>query len=82
VSRKRPFGHADERLHEWIFEARCWRYKTGQPGGTGGIDDALVRRHDSGIGAEIMGAGSLAGLQPAFHTPVFVLTQHVRPSIE
>ena len=29
----------------------------GQPGGTGGIDDAFVRRHDVGIGAEIMGAG-------------------------
>ncbi len=39
-----------------MFETRWWREKSGQPGGTGGIDDALVRRHDTGIGAEIMGA--------------------------
>lgn len=57
LSRDHPFGHAGERLHEWMFETRWWRKKTGWPGGNGGIDDILVRRHDVGIGAEIMGAG-------------------------
>src|SRR5919109_584873 len=52
-----PFGHAGERLHEWMFTTRWWRERLGQPGGTGGIDDAFVRLHDPGIGAEIMGAG-------------------------
>jgi dihydrofolate reductase len=95
-SRDRPFGHADERLHEWMFETRWWRERSGQPGGGGGIDDALVRQHDTGIGAEIMGAGKYGfpgwhddpgwkgwwGPNPPFHTPVFVLTHHTRPPIE
>jgi hypothetical protein len=51
-----PFGHAGERLHEWLFTTRWWNEMAGQPGGTGGIDDAFVRRLDVGIGAEIMGA--------------------------
>lgn len=96
LSRDHPFGHAGERLHEWMFETRWWRERVGQPGGTGGIDDALVRRHDVGIGAEIMGAGKYGfpgwhddpewkgwwGPNPPFHTPVFILTRHVRPPIE
>ena len=52
-----PFGHAGERLHEWMFATRWWHEMVGEPGGTGGIDDAFVRQHDPGIGAEIMGAG-------------------------
>src|SRR3546814_8871175 len=96
LSRDRPFGHADERLHEWMFETRWWRERSSQPGGTGGIDDALVRQHDAGIGAEIMGAGKYGfpgwhddpdwrgwwGPNPPFHTPVFVLTHHTRPPVE
>ena len=54
------------------------------------------QQHDPGIGAEIMGAGKFGppgwhedpewkgawGPNPPFHTPVFVLTHHPRPSIE
>ena len=68
----------------------------GEHGGTSGLDDAFVRLHDPGIGAEIMGAGKFGypgwhedpewkgwwGSDPPFHTPVFVLTHHMRPSIE
>jgi dihydrofolate reductase len=67
-----------------------------QSGGTGGVDDAFVRLFASGIGAEIMGAGKYGypgwhenpdwkgpwGRNPPFHTPVFILTHHVRPPIE
>ena len=96
-SRDAPFGHAGERLHEWMFATRFWGEMVGQPGGTGGIDDAFTRLHDRGIGAEIMGAGKFGppgwheedpewkgpwGANPPFHTPVFVLTHHSRPSIE
>jgi dihydrofolate reductase len=96
LSHAQPFGHAGMRLHTWMIETRWWRHKSGQPGGTGGIDDAVVRQHDMGIGAEIMGAGKYGfpgwqddpdwkgwwGRRPPFHTPVFVLTHHTRPSIE
>jgi dihydrofolate reductase len=86
-----PFGHAGERLHEWMFTTRWWK-----PGGRGGVDDVFLQRHDQGIGAEIMGAGKFGypgwhedpdwkgwwGANPPFHTPVFVLTHHTRPPIE
>ena len=91
-----PFGHAGERLHEWMFVTRSWGERAGQPGGSGGVDDAFLRLFTFGIGAEIMGAGKFGwpgwhedpdwkgwwGPEPPFHTPVFVLTHHVRPSIE
>ena len=96
-SRDAYFGHAGDRLHEWMFTTRWWNEMAGgQPGGTGGIDDAFTRLHDVGIGAEIMGARKFGppgwhtdqewkgwwGSNPPFHTPVFVLTHHRRPSIE
>src|SRR5688572_5872852 len=91
-----PFGHAGERLHEWMFPTRWWREVVGQPGGTRGIDDAFARLHGPGVGAEIMGARKFGppgwhedsewkgwwGPNPPFHTPVFVLTHHPRPSME
>jgi dihydrofolate reductase len=96
LSRDDPFGHAGERLHEWMFETRWWHERSGQPGGTSGVDDVFVRQHDAGIGAEIMGAGKYGypgwdenpewkgwwGPNPPFHSPVFVLTHHTRPPIE
>ncbi len=95
-SREAPFGHAGERLHEWMFETRYWREMVGEPGGTRGLDDAFARQHEPGIGAEIMGANKFGypgwhedpewkgwwGADPPFHTPVFVLTHHTRPPIE
>src|SRR5512144_562521 len=91
-----PFGHAGERLHEWMFATRWWHEMVGEAGGSTGIDDAFLRLHDPGIGAEIMGAGKFGypgwhedpewqgwwGRNPPFHTPVFVLTHHSRRPIE
>lgn len=95
-SREKPFGHAGERLHEWMFATRWWAQSGGGSGGSGGVDDVFAQRHGPGIGAEIMGAGKFGypgwhqdpgwqgwwGPNPPFHTPVFVLTHHPRPSIE
>ena len=95
-SRDAPFGHAGERLHEWMFATRFWGETVGQPGGSGGIDNAFAQQHGPGIGVELMGAGKFGhpqwhedpnwngwwGPNPPFHTPVFVLTHHPRPSIE
>jgi dihydrofolate reductase len=91
-----PFGHAGERLHEWMVNTRWWREMTSQPGGSSGIDDAFAQQFAPGIGAEIMGSGKFGppgwhadpkwkgwwGRNPPFHTPVFVLTHHPRPSME
>lgn len=92
LSREAPFGHAGERLHEWMFATRMWRKSDGSRG----VDDAFAQEHGSAIGAEIMGAGKFGypgweddpewkgwwGPNPPFHSPVFVLTHHPRPSIE
>jgi dihydrofolate reductase len=66
-----------------------------EPGGTRGIDDYFTRDYDRNIGAEIMGRNKFGpfrgpwedlswqgwwGDSPPFHTPVFVLTHHGRPS--
>ena len=90
------FGHAGQRLHEWMF-ATTWWGRHGEPsGGSGGVDDAFAQWHGSGVGAEIMGAGKFGhpgwhedpqwkgwwGSNPPFHTPTFILTRHPRPSIE
>lgn len=86
------FGHAGDRLHRWMFATQSWQQTTGSRG----VDNVFARQHDSGIGAEIMGAGKWGhpgwqddpdwkgawGPNPPFHTPVFVLTHHPRPSIE
>ena len=95
-SREAPFGHAGERLHEWMFATRWGSTMFGGSGGTGGVDDALARQHEPGIGAEIMGAGKFGppgwhedpewkgwwGSNPPFHTPTFVLTHHPHEPIE
>ena len=86
------FGHAGDRLHQWMFNTTWWRGSANP----GGVDDLFVRQFDAGIGAEIMGAGKFGhpgwhedpqwkgawGPNPPFHTPVFVLTHHARPPIE
>lgn len=95
-TREAPFGHAGERLHEWMFATRWGAAMFGGTGGSGGVDEAFARQFDSGIGAEIMGAGKFGppgwhadpewrgwwGEDPPFHTPVFVLTHHPRPPLE
>lgn len=96
LTRDAPFGHAGDRLHEWMFETRWWHERVGEPGGSGGIDDIVLRQFADGIGAEIMGAGKYGypgwhddpewsgwwGDDPPFHTPVIVLTHHPRPPVE
>jgi dihydrofolate reductase len=86
-----PFGHAGERLHEWMMATRFW-----DEHGTVGVDHAFAVRHEDGFGAEIMGANKFGppgwqddadwkgwwGPNPPFHTPTFVLTHRPRPSIE
>jgi len=94
-SREAPFGHAGERLHEWMFATRWWHEPDKGVLG-GGVDDAFAQRMGPGIGAEIMGANKFGppgwhedpdwkgwwGPNPPFHTPTLVLTHHTRPPIE
>src|SRR3984893_7148753 len=92
-----PFGHAGMRLHEWFFPTHTFRAMTGATDGSADVDDEFARRWEAVIGAEIMGRKKFSpqpgpwtdhdwkgwwGDDPPFHTPVYVLTHHPRPSIE
>jgi dihydrofolate reductase len=92
-----PFGHAGHRLHQRFFPTRTFQAMQGNPGGSTGVDDAFASNWAQGIGAEIMGRNKFGpqrgpwadeewkgwwGDDPPFHTPVFILTHHLRPSIE
>ncbi len=92
-----PFGHAGNRLHEWFFPTRTFREMQGGQGGSSGIDDAFASNWSTGVGVEIMGRNKFGpqrgpwpdeewkgwwGDDPPFHTPVFILTHHPRPTIE
>ena len=91
-----PFGHAEAKLHQWFFPTRTFRAMQGQPGGSTGLDDAFASQWAPGVGVEIMGRNKFGpqrgpwgdeewngwwGDDPPFHSPVFVLTHHPRPSV-
>ena len=91
----RPFGHADPGdMFAWAGATASWPNRA-DPGGSRGLDDYFTRDFDRNIGAEIMGRNKFGpqrgpwrdlgwrgwwGDHPPFHTPVFVLTHHERPS--
>ena len=81
-------------LASWAFATASWPGRT-EPGGSRGLDDVVMRDFHHNIGAEIMGRNKFGphrgpwkdhdwtgwwGDNPPFHTPVFVLTHHQRPS--
>ena len=91
-----PFGHAGTRLMQWFFGTRTFRAMQGQDDGRMGVDDVFARAWGDNVGAEIMGRNKFGpqrgewkdeswkgwwGDDPPFHTPVFVLTHHPRPSL-
>ncbi|HEY2213437.1 MAG TPA: dihydrofolate reductase family protein [Acidimicrobiales bacterium] len=96
-SMEQPFGHAGSRLLDGFLGTRMFRNMHGQGGGSNGVDEAFANNWGPGIGAEIMGRNKFGyqrgpwadeewkgwwGDNPMFHTPVFVLTHHPRPTLE
>ncbi|WP_141734488.1 dihydrofolate reductase family protein [Oligoflexus tunisiensis] len=95
-SLENPFGTDGIKIMDWALATRTFRQMFGQEGGSTGIDDDFARQADQGIGATIMGRNMFSpmrgpwlneewkgwwGPNPPYHTPVFVLTHHPRPSI-
>ena len=89
-----PFGLDHGEMFAWAGATASWPNRT-DPGGSRGLDDYFTRDFSNNIGAEIMGRNKFSpyrgpwenlewqgwwGDEPPFHTPVFVLTHHVRPS--
>ena len=57
ISREAPMGHAQQRLHSWMFETKWGRRMMGKTNGREGFENIFLKQFDLGIGAEIMGAG-------------------------
>ena len=91
-----PLGRGGEDLHRWVFETRYWRERTGQEGGSEGVDNQFMVAGDENIGAHIMGRNMFGpvrgpwpdeswtgwwGSEPPYHHAVYVLTHHVRPAL-
>ncbi len=91
-----PLGVGGIALHQWAFETQSFKRMHGSDGGTTGIDDKYAARGFADIGAWILGRNMFGphrgpwldetwkgwwGDNPPYHTPVFVLTNHPRPSI-
>lgn len=91
-----PLGVGGEALHDWIVPTRSFQQMCGNEGGERGVDDDFVARGFTNIGAWILGRNMFGpirgswpdntwkgwwGDNPPYHTPVFVLTRHPRPSI-
>lgn len=92
---EKPFGHADPgAMFAWAGATASWPNRT-DPGGSRGPDDYFTRDFRNNVGAEIMGRNKFSphrgpweneewkgwwGDEPPFHTPVFVMTHHERPS--
>ncbi len=91
-----PLGVGGASLHGWLLATRTFRSMHGGAGGDTGTDDDIAARGFQGIGAWIMGRNMFGpvrgpwpdeswrgwwGPNPPYHTPVFVLTHHPRPSL-
>jgi len=92
-----PIGVRGLELMEWFFQTRAWRRMHGEEGGERGVDDSLAEQGFEGIGAWIIGRNMFGpvrgpwpdqswkgwwGDEPPYHTPVFVLTHHPRPTLD
>jgi dihydrofolate reductase len=91
-----PLGVGGMALHQWAFATRTFQRMHGGEGGAAGVDDDFIARGFANIGAWIIGRNMFGpvrgpwpddawkgwwGDNPPYHTPVFVLTHHPRPSI-
>jgi dihydrofolate reductase len=91
-----PLGVGGMELHQWVFATRTFKQMFGSDGGATGIDDDFAARGFANVGAWILGRNMFGpvrgpwpddtwrgwwGDNPPYHTPVFVLTNHPRPSI-
>jgi len=95
-SLENPLGAGGRELHEWVFKTRAFHAMGGEDGGGTGVDNDFVARGFENIGAWILGRNMFGpvrgpwtddtwkgwwGETPPYHTPVFVLTNHARPSL-
>jgi len=92
-----PLGVGGPELMESFFHTRVWRRMQGQDGGETGVDNRMAEQGFTNIGAWILGRNMFGpvrgpwpddswkgwwGDEPPYHTPVFVLTHHLRAPLK
>ena len=95
-SLENPLGVRGTELHGWFFQTEVFQKVHGASGGSGGIDNDFARQSFENVGAWILGRNMFGpirgawqddswkgwwGPNPPYHTPVFVLTHHARPTL-
>ncbi len=97
-SLEHPLGVGGLELHAWAFPNAAFRKVHGESGGEVNASTHVLEESFANVGAYIMGRNMFGpergawrsdppwngwwGDDPPFHAPVFVLTHHVRPSVE
>jgi dihydrofolate reductase len=96
-SLENPLGVGGLDLHDWLVHTPTFKRMHGGERGDTGIDEEFAARAMAGIGAWILGRNMFGpvrgpwpddswrgwwGVNPPYHTPVFVLTHHRRPPLE
>jgi dihydrofolate reductase len=91
-----PLGVRGFELHKWVQDTQAFKKTQGQSGGAQGIDNDFAVQSFENVGAWILGRNMFGpvrgpwiddswtgwwGDNPPYHTPVFVLTHHARPSL-
>ena len=91
-----PLGVNGPELMEAFLQTRMWRQMHGLDGGETGVDNEMAERSFANVGAWILGRNMFGpvrgpwpdeswkgwwGDEPPYHTPVFVLTHHTRPTL-
>lgn len=91
-----PLGIRGTELHTWMFKTQVFQKMIGGEAGTLDVDNDFAERSFKNVGANIMGRNMFGpqrgpwpdeewqgwwGDSPPYHTPVFVLTHHARPSL-
>ena len=96
-SLENPLGERGQELHQWFYPTKTFQQKVlGKNDGTSGVDNEFAEKGFENIGAWIMGRNMFSpyrgtpntnwkgwwGVNPPYHFPVFILTNHKRESIE
>ncbi len=91
-----PLGVGGTGLPQWFYPTRAFQKMFGKGDGTTGVDNDFAEKGMAEIGAWILGRNMFGPIRgawpddkwkgwwgdtPPYHTPVFVLTHHPRPSI-
>jgi dihydrofolate reductase len=92
-----PLGVGGPELFDWFFHTRTFRHMHDHPDGESGVDEDWAAEGFENVGAWILGRNMFGpvrgpwpddswkgwwGDEPPYHTPVFVLTHHVRAPLK